>query len=145
MTAGLPGTGIGGLFYFLMALMMPLREVFFLLRGKSSLRRWGLISLQCSFVGAILACMWGEMWLINYALNLLGHAVHRPLALHQNLTVTQAGAMGLVAAQASLITLGFVFCLVHLIRLWVFRRTWLGALRWPTRKLRPAQALERVA
>jgi hypothetical protein len=40
MNAGLPGTGIGGVFYLVSALFMPFFELFKTLRGESNLERW---------------------------------------------------------------------------------------------------------
>ena len=38
MTAGMPGTGIGGLFYLLSALLMPLRELWRLVASGGTYR-----------------------------------------------------------------------------------------------------------
>lgn len=49
--AGLPGTGIGGLFYILLALSMPVVEVSRALRSRSGPRRW-----RQAFTQFVLAC-----------------------------------------------------------------------------------------
>ena len=67
MTAGLPGTGIGGVFYLLCALIMPLIELINLLRGKSSLKRWLFIFRQLTMAAGIIA----GMWLLGLSLGLL--------------------------------------------------------------------------
>ena len=36
MVVGLPGTGIGGIFYILLAFMMPVREAFLSITGKGT-------------------------------------------------------------------------------------------------------------
>lgn len=59
MTAGLPGTGIGGVFYLLSALLMPLFELVNTLRGQSSWSRWTLILKQLGMAAGIIAGMWG--------------------------------------------------------------------------------------
>ena len=51
MNVGLPGTGIGGLFYLLTALMMPLVELARTFAGRSSLKRWQIAMRQ-----SLLAC-----------------------------------------------------------------------------------------
>ena len=58
MTAGLPGTGIGGVFYLVSALFMPFVELFRTLRGESSIARWILVLRQLSMAGAIMTGMW---------------------------------------------------------------------------------------
>jgi hypothetical protein len=65
MIAGMPGTGIGGLFYFLMALFMPVCELYRTLRGQSSWKRWRFIGLQLFFVVTITGGMVGEVWLLE--------------------------------------------------------------------------------
>ncbi len=58
MTAGLPGTGIGGVFYLLSALCMPIIEIVMTLRGESSFARWLLVLRQLSIGATILGAMW---------------------------------------------------------------------------------------
>jgi hypothetical protein len=58
MVAGLPGTGIGGIFYLISALCMPLREFPRLMRGKSSLRRWKFIMKQWVMTAGIILGFW---------------------------------------------------------------------------------------
>ncbi len=58
MVAGLPGTGIGGIFYLMSAICMPIRELPRLMRGKSSLRRWKLIVKQWGLSSGIMIGFW---------------------------------------------------------------------------------------
>lgn len=58
MTAGLPGTGIGGVFYLLSALFMPIAEMVMTLRGESSAARWLLVLRQLTIAASILGAMW---------------------------------------------------------------------------------------
>ena len=58
MTAGLPGTGIGGVFYLLSALLMPLFELVNTLRGQSSWGRWAMVFRQLAMAFGIIAGMW---------------------------------------------------------------------------------------
>ena len=55
MFAGLPGIGVGTLFYVVTALWMPIGEVGLLLKGESSLERWRLIAVQFCFALTIIA------------------------------------------------------------------------------------------
>lgn len=58
MNVGLPGTGIGGLFYVLTAFLMPLIELGRTLRGRSSLQRWQRVATQTGLAVGILAGLW---------------------------------------------------------------------------------------
>lgn len=71
MTAGLPGAGIGGLFYFCLVLLMPLRELYLTALGRSSLARWKVVGFQFSMVTGIFAALWSEAWLIKSGLEWL--------------------------------------------------------------------------
>ena len=57
--AGLPGTGLGGLFYVLLALWMPVAELRATLRGESSAARWRQVGTQfvlaCGIVASVVA------------------------------------------------------------------------------------------
>lgn len=67
MTAGLPGTGIGGVFYLLSAVVMPFCELAKTLRGESSWSRWLLVFRQLAMATGIVA----GMWLLGVLLGLL--------------------------------------------------------------------------
>lgn len=116
MVAGMPGTGIGGIFYFLLVAMMPLKEILQLIKGKSSIRRWLTISLQVSFVATILIAMWGQVWLLKCLL------MHLPRGMQARLFLNGSGIghVGILAASsafAGFISLAFVAFLVHSLRL----------------------------
>jgi hypothetical protein len=68
MTAGVPGTGIGGLFYLLGALWMPCYELFLTMRGQSSLARWYLVGRQTGIALGIICGMWATGWLLGLLL-----------------------------------------------------------------------------
>ncbi len=65
MNAGLPGTGIGGLFYLLSALWMPIREMGLMLSKRSPSKRWRLILLQFTIAVGILGGIWLTGWLLG--------------------------------------------------------------------------------
>jgi hypothetical protein len=69
MVVGLPGTGIGGLFYILLAFTMPLREAASLVSGKrQSAKRWTDVALQTVHATGIVAGLWGMGWLLGQTL-----------------------------------------------------------------------------
>ena len=59
MTAGLPGTGIGGLFYLVSALLMPVRELWLVVRTGGAHRPRPLAWRQAFMALAIVAVTWG--------------------------------------------------------------------------------------
>src|SRR2546427_3685305 len=115
MTAGLPGTGIGGMFYLMSALATPLREGYLRLRGRRS-RGWGLVAAQTALAGAILAGLWATGWLLGLALR----ASYRvfPVAA----TLHSGNLLPAVALLFSVGTLAVVLLGVEMLRLWVRRR-----------------------
>lgn len=87
MNAGLPGTGIGGLFYILLALVMPLRELYLTARGRSSRERWRLVLQQlliaCGIVGSLAVTGWAVTRVVDTpaAVGLTGASVFLAPAL----------------------------------------------------------------
>lgn len=78
MTVGLPGAGIGGLFYLLAALAMPVRETWLTLTGRSSRARWGVVLQQLALAGSIVGGMWlTSLAVVAVALRLVPSAAGR--------------------------------------------------------------------
>lgn len=67
MTTGIPGTGIGGVFYLLSALFMPLFAIVQVLRGQGKQEQCWLIIRQL----AMALCIIAGMWLLGVVLGLL--------------------------------------------------------------------------
>lgn len=65
MTAGLPGTGIGGLFFILSAFFMIVVELQRTIRGKSSLARWRMVGRQAAVAAAMVAAVTVTIWLVH--------------------------------------------------------------------------------
>jgi hypothetical protein len=57
--AGLPGTGLGGLFYIALALCMPVIEGYRTLRGRSTPGRWRHVATQFAMACGVLAALVG--------------------------------------------------------------------------------------
>ena len=116
MMAGLPGTGIGGMFYLVTALAMPLREAYRRAGGGSAVSgTWRLVAGQTAIAGGILGGVWATGWLLGVALRAAAPVVPLPPASHPGnvlRTVTFALSLGTLAA----VLLG-----VELLRLWVHR------------------------
>src|SRR5438128_8466396 len=67
VNAGLPGTGIGGIFYLASALAMPLREAYRRVRGRAR-GDWRVVAAQLAIAGGILGAMWLTGRLLGLAL-----------------------------------------------------------------------------
>lgn len=65
MFAGLPGTGIGGVFYLLLTLWMPVHEMYLTWHGRSSLERWKFIAGRWAIFGAVIGVIWLQVVLIK--------------------------------------------------------------------------------
>lgn len=123
MTAGLPGTGIGGIFYLLLACYMPISELFKTLRGETSLRRWSGVALQLSFVAGICLIMWTEIWLLNHVCLWIGEQFHiASLYNDGKLLFTSTGKMAYVSVMASFFSLALVVVAVSVLRI-IFGRS----------------------
>ncbi len=66
MVAGIPGTSISGLFYILLAFMMPVKEAYLSWNGQSSVKRWGHVCLQMINAAGILGSIYGTGWVLGY-------------------------------------------------------------------------------
>jgi hypothetical protein len=123
MFAGIPGIGVGTLFYILTALWMPFREIAFVIRGESSWRRWVLIGMELCFAVGILASiavadrilMW---WLSDGTPSSVGPArwIHQQMGGYAPESILAAPII------ASLILLAGVLLIVEIARLIVGRR-----------------------
>src|SRR3990172_10846052 len=71
MIAGLPGTGIGGLYYLLLALWMPFREFLSGRRGSSNPDRRRLVRRQVALTVCVVAGLWVTGWVMGWLLLVL--------------------------------------------------------------------------
>ena len=71
MTAGLPGVGIGGIFYLASALLMPFRSLWAVLDGRPHEARWRVALRQAAIAGGSLGALWATGlalgWVIGIA------------------------------------------------------------------------------
>ena len=123
MFAGLPGIGVGTLFYVLMAFWMPVREIERVVRGESSLARWKAIARQLFYASAIIATvMFAErilLWLLAESPQPFSPAA----VLHQELGARAGESILAAPIVASLLLLGAVIFAVEALRIVVrFRK-----------------------
>ncbi len=120
MTAGLPGVGIGGIFYVVSALFMPVRAAVLTARGRRADARWGLALRQAGIAAGILGALWLTGWVIAEALRVF--APHVLAGTGRGAGGVAAGNVVKVTAIAlSLVTLTIVVGAVQLARLVVTR------------------------
>jgi hypothetical protein len=65
VSAGLPGIGLGGLFFILSALLAPFRELALTLRGQSSRARWASAGRQFAMALAMLVAIQAALVLVH--------------------------------------------------------------------------------
>ncbi|MFC1709819.1 hypothetical protein ACFL2J_07190 [Candidatus Omnitrophota bacterium] len=68
MIAGVPGIGISGLFYLLSAFFMPFFELSATLRGRSSFKRWKLVTMHHFYFWGIILGSYAIIVLFEIAL-----------------------------------------------------------------------------
>jgi hypothetical protein len=111
MMAGIPGSGIGGLFYLLSALWMPVKELGLTLRGRSSWLRWKLVGLMSGIAMGVVGVVWLSGWVLGLVLPASSLVKNMP----RNNVITMWAVYGALA------TLGVVLGSVHVLR-WFLRR-----------------------
>jgi cytochrome c-type biogenesis protein CcmH/NrfG len=119
MTVGMPGTGIGGMFYMLSALCMPLRELSRRARGAGAPSRWRLALRQAAIAAGSLAGIGVTGWLLGILISA------SPAAVATHWGSRAAGAPNVVRTAALVISVGTlvgVLLGVELLRLLVRRR-----------------------
>ena len=115
MIVGVPGTGIGGLFYLLSALALPLREAIRRVRDRAHSVSWRVVAHQTAIAGGILAGMWATGLLLGAVLGAARSHMAPGVGLPAgNLLRTAAFAL-------SFGTLAAVLLGIELLRLWVHR------------------------
>lgn len=104
MNAGLPGTGIGGLFYMLSALWMPVAALIRMARGSERPSNWKLVVSQFGLAAGIFAAFGVIIALIDYFIPAIENALSAAVPF---LTMnSQPVSLGVAP---TLITLGVLF------------------------------------
>lgn len=131
MFAGLPGLGVGTLFFVLTGLSMPLVELYRALRGRRAPANWPLVAKQfcyaLSIVASIAAAEATLLWLMGAS---APGAVGPARLLNDGMKAQSPDSIFAVPVTASLVMLGSVLLVVEVLRL-------RGIVR-PPRKSEPA-------
>lgn len=117
MFAGLPGIGVGTLFYVLMAFWMPVREIPRVLNGTSRRQTWQVILRQMFYaVSIIVTVMFSERVLMA----LMGVSTVKPFSpatwLHGELNTHASGSILAAPIMTSILLLSLVLISVELLR-----------------------------
>jgi fucose permease len=116
MNAGLPGTGIGGIFYLLSALWMPFHELYKTLKNKSQPQRMRLIVVQSGMALGIIAGIWLAGWLLGELMMMHAKLAFKPGAAAKAISnVPNAIKVTMVFLTIGLLTM--VVTGVHILKL----------------------------
>lgn len=137
MTAGIPGVGIGGIFYLASALLMPLRSLAAVLGGRPEEARWRLALRQAAIAAGILGMLWATGvalgWIITAYIPQGATVVGGSAGGAEVRSVVKTGALLL-----SLGTLSVVLALVQVMRIALPVRATPGNAMVPQERTRPA-------
>jgi len=128
MVVGLPGTGIGGLFYLCMALWMPVHELWRLMHGRSSLARWRFIVFNWLIVAGILVTLWVTMLGMKMLVRAMGLDSSSGLLAGPELA-RETNQFFASAGWASGLSLVILVCIVQILRATVGRVSKLHPVR----------------
>jgi fucose permease len=76
MTAGVPGSGIGGFFYLLSAILMPVKESVSIWQKKSSSASRRTVLRQAINAVGVMAGVWLTGWFIAQAVGMVRSSMH---------------------------------------------------------------------
>lgn len=156
MFAGLPGTGIGGIFYLLLTMWMPIHELYLLWHGRSTLARWRFIAERWMLFAAVIVVMIVQVNLLKGFFANKSPATVSPMApVAAELGVDPGAGTGILLGSglyAGAVLLG-VIGLVHLVRLGFWYKAYLKDLAhdldlqrdWSRAKTMTTGAMERTA
>jgi hypothetical protein len=123
MFAGLPGMGLGTLFYVLIALFMPVYELVRLIRGNSSAERWRVVVVQFSFaVGIIMSIAIADRVLLAALGAASPDGMSVATFIHDGLAARAPASLLASPLIASLLLLGGILVSTEVLRLIVQRR-----------------------
>jgi hypothetical protein len=117
MNVGLPGTGIGGLFYLITALAMPVAEWIRSKQGNRCARRQARAFGSAALASLVLATLCATSWVVDYMVAEAAPAGPRP-----DPTGFMPGALGVAPTVITLASLAIVVLLVECAAWWAMPR-----------------------
>ena len=109
MVAGIPGTSISGLFYILLAFLMPVQEARHTFNGRSSVRRWMHVGLQMINAAGIIASIWATGWGLSYLIKrsqMAGYHIQMPSQVTNLISLASACCALVILAVVLLAVMG---------------------------------------
>lgn len=120
MTAGVPGTGIGGLFYLLAALLLPVRGLLLRLRGGRV--SWRMAARLLFLAIGVFMGIWATWWLLGLVLVPAAKSVEAAIRAGGILRREYAEFVRWAAILAGFVTLAAVLIATQVARLVIKRR-----------------------
>lgn len=119
MNVGIPGIGLGGLFFLISALLMPFIELARTVRGRSSPARWRFVARQFTMAVGIIAATMTMLWLFQLAVRgALPDAESGGKAAEA--IATTVSILPIAPVIGTFLLLATLLCIVETLR-WVFR------------------------
>jgi hypothetical protein len=115
MTAGLPGVGIGGLFYLASALLMPFRSLVATATGREA--RWPVALRQALIALATIATVWATLQAIGWLIAAISPSLVAGALPGAAGSETMRNALRTAALLGSIGTLTLVLAAVQTLRL----------------------------
>lgn len=141
MFAGLPGIGVGTLFYVLTALWMPFPEVARLVRGDSSLARWRVIGVQVGYALSIIASIAAAERVLVWILDADSSGAANPARLvHRGMTSLSPETLLAAPIMASVLLLALILLAVQ-VQYWAQRLATGRSRRQPRRAVSSASGV----
>lgn len=134
MTVGIPGTGIGGLFYLALAIAMPIRELLAVARGRSSAARWRFIITQLLLIAAMLGLLGVQGLLLKYGAAQVVAQFPKAQVSHDLQTVVSESST--LASTGAWVSIGMLVTIVLLVQ--VAKYVVRASDRFAARRERPA-------
>lgn len=125
MIAGLPMTGIGGMFYLVLALFMPIVELYRLFHGRSSWAAWKVIGVQWMIQMGVFGTLALQALIIHQLMPSAASRSARALEMAGVHSFRDSETGGLVAGSVILActTLAIVYLVVQCLNIYfTFRR-----------------------
>jgi hypothetical protein len=120
MTAGVPGTGIGGLFYLMAALLLPVRGL--LLRMRGGRVSWRMVAKLLLLAIGVFLGIWATWWLLGLAIVPAAETVEAATHVRGILRREYAEFVRWAAILAGFVTLAAVLIGTQVARLVIRRR-----------------------
>jgi hypothetical protein len=115
VTAGVPGTGLGGLFYILAALLLPLRGAIRSLRRQ--IVAWDEVARLTGLALGVFLGIWVTGWLLGWLLGPTAQTLEAAAGVGGAMRAKSENILRWAAVAAGFVTLAFVLLAVQVARL----------------------------